>query len=260
METTELNESTGTTRSVAFSLGGTGSRQVRAGCGSRSVPGKWNEDRVAIARPAAQELATHGLALAIADGIGGDGSGGQAAALAVRSILHDYYATPAEWSPARALDRVLRAANDWLYAQNERRADGDASLTTLSVLIVRDDRYYLAHVGDTRIYLGRAGSMKRLTADHSWPRHDLRHVPKRAIGLDSHLVVDFADGALQAGDTFLLVTDGVWEVLGDALLAGAVGGPGGPDVLADSLVTMSLERQARYMGRNDASAAVLVVD
>ena len=118
---------------------------------------------------------------------------------------------------------------------------------------------FVAHVGDTRIYRGERHNFKVLTTDHLWPRHDLRHIPKRAVGLDTHLVVDFAEGDLSDEDSFMLVTDGVWEVLGDAHLRDSVSGTGSPKRIADDLVAQAMDRQAKYMGRNDASAAVVRV-
>ncbi len=233
--------------------------RLAIGCSSLAVPGKWNEDRVGLANPTPAEWRSHGLAVAVADGIGGDGSGAFAAAVALRTILRDYYATPVAWGPRKAIDRVLRACNDWLHGQNQRRKDTDAALTTLSVVVFTQDHYHLAHVGDTRVYRFRDGGAKQLTTDHCWPRHDLRHVPKRALGLDSHLVVDYADGVLLPGDTFLLATDGVWEVLGDRQLGETVSEFPRPQACADALVAQAMDRQSRYMGRNDASCALITV-
>lgn len=227
------------------------------GCASLSVPGKWNEDRVGLASPSPAEAASHGVVVAVADGVGGDGSGAYAAAVVVRALLRDYYATPAAWGPRKALDRVIRASNDWLHGQNQRRREADAAVTTLSVAVFRDREIHLAHVGDTRIYRHRDGLLKQLTIDHCWPRHDLRHVPKRAVGLDSHLVVDYADGVAEPGDLFLLATDGVWEVLGDRELQLALRTERDPQACADRLVAQSMARQSTYIGRNDASCAVI---
>lgn len=227
------------------------------GCASLAVPGKWNEDRVGVASPSPAEIASHGVVVAVADGIGGDGSGAYAAAVVVRSLLRDYYATPEAWGPRRALDRVLRACNDWLHGQNQRRREADAAVTTLSVAVFRAGHVHVAHVGDTRVYRHRSGDLKQLTIDHCWPRHDLRHVPKRAVGLDSHLVVDYADVVAETGDAFLIATDGVWEVLGDRELQLAVRSERDPQACADALVAQSMARQSSYIGRNDASCAVV---
>ena len=84
-------------------------------------------------------------------------------------------------------------------------------------------------------------------------------MPRRAVGLDTYLVVDYADGALRDGDLFLLVSDGVWEVLGEAVLREVVGGTADPQAIAGHLVRESLARQARYMGRNDATSVAVRV-
>jgi protein phosphatase len=117
--------------------------------------------------------------------------------------------------------------------------------------------YYLAHVGETRVYRLRRGLLRQLTVDHLWPRRDLCHVLRRAVGLDSHLVVDFADGELEAGDVFLMVTDGVWDVLGDVSMTDPQPGSGSR---SRALVAAAHERQAAYMGRNDATAMMLRVE
>jgi protein phosphatase len=210
--------------------------------------------------PAQPELAAHGAVVAVADGVSADGSGRVAAEAAVRSLLSDYYATPEHWTLAVALDRVLRAANDWLTSQNARRPGRDGIVAALSGLVLRDGRYFLAHVGDTRVYRWRGTMLNQLTTDHTWPRRDMRHVLKRALGLDTHLVVDYAYGDLLAGDVFLLLTDGVWDVLGERRLAGVLSAEADPQIAASALVEQARAQQAGYMGRNDASAIIVAID
>lgn len=69
-------------------------------------------------------------------------------------------------------------------------------------------------------------------------------------------MVDFADGEVQAGDIFLMVSDGVWEVLGDRVMHEIVGEYDDLQVSAKKLTDRSIGSQARYMGRNDATALV----
>jgi serine/threonine protein phosphatase PrpC len=158
------------------------------------------------------------------------------------------------------VDRVLRSINDWLLVENMRQPEADGVVTTMSMLLFRDNYYYLSHVGDTRVYRKRGTVLKQLTVDHTWPRRDMRHVLKRAVGLDTHLVVDFADGELQPGDTFLMASDGVWEVLGDHAMHEALGNHADPQAVAEALTEHSITSQARYMGRNDATALVAAVE
>jgi protein phosphatase len=197
--------------------------------------------------------------IALADGLSADGSARPIIEASVLGLVRDYYATPSNWTVARALDRLLCAANDWIWAHNSRDLQRDGVAGAISVLVLDANQYYLAHVGDTRVYRLRGGRLKQLTVDHVWPRRDLRHVLRRALGLDSHLVVDFGYGELAGGDVFLMVTDGVWEVLGEARIAEMLMQGLDPESSARALVAAAQERQAHYMGRNDATAIVLLI-
>jgi serine/threonine protein phosphatase PrpC len=185
------------------------------GQSSRTGPRARNEDYVGVVTPSNEHLSIKGALIAVADGVSGNAGGGEASEMTVRTISADYYATPDTWEPPTALEKVITAANRWLISQAGANRDLAGMATTLSLIVLRGQRYYLAHVGDTRIYLLRDGMLKQLTTDHVWDRPDMRHVLKRAVGLDAHLAIDFAEGALQVGDIFTLLSDGVWETLGD---------------------------------------------
>jgi serine/threonine protein phosphatase PrpC len=174
-----------------------------------------NEDYYGAVTPEGAELAARGALLVVADGVSSSGDGRAAAEYTVRGLLADYYATPETWEVARALDRVLSAINRWLAAQGASHEPHVVMATTLSALVLRGNRYYLGHVGDSRIYRLRQQEMTQLSEDHVWDRPDMHHVLKRAVGLDQHLMVDYADGELQCEDRFLICSDGVWEPLGD---------------------------------------------
>jgi serine/threonine protein phosphatase PrpC len=233
--------------------------ELRVGAASLAAPGKANEDFFAVGAPPDAESMRRGVVLVIADGVSANGSARVAAPSTVHSLASDYYATPVHWGVGQSLDRLLRAANDWLWAQNERWPDQDSVVIAVSLLVLRDERYHLAHVGDTRVYRLRGRAFQQLSTDHTWQRRDMRHVLRRAVGLDSHLVVDFADGEVEAGDTFLMATDGVWEVLGDASMTEILRQGLEPEAAARALVDAAHRHQAAYMGRNDATAMVFHV-
>ncbi|MEW6312684.1 MAG: bifunctional protein-serine/threonine kinase/phosphatase [Pseudomonadota bacterium] len=189
--------------------------QVEIGHASFAGVRERNEDFFGIVTPEGDTLENKGLLLAIADGVSGNRGGREAAEYAVRGLLSDYYATPDTWEIPYALDKVLGAVNRWILAQGVTHRDLQGMASTLSLLVLRGDRYVLGHIGDTRVYRLRRHNLQQLSSDHVWDRPDMRHVLKRAIGLDRHLVVDYADGELALGDVFLLVSDGVWETLGE---------------------------------------------
>jgi serine/threonine protein phosphatase PrpC len=87
----------------------------------------------------------------------------------------------------------------------------------------------------------------------------MRHVLRRAVGLDQHLVVDCFSDEMQAGDRFLMLTDGVWEVLGETVVREVLHDIADPVGVANALVERSTAKQRTYYGRNDATAAVLEI-
>jgi serine/threonine protein phosphatase PrpC len=212
-----------------------------------------NEDYCGAVTPAAEQLQTKGALLAVADGVGGNAGGREAAEMTVRGVLSDYYATPDTWETTVALDKLLIALNRWVISQAARQREMAGMATTLSVLVLRGTRYVIAHVGDSRIYRLRGDKLEQLTTDHVWDRPDMRHVLKRAIGLDSSLQVDYAEGELQAGDVFALMSDGVWEKLGQLGIHEILSLYHTPQMAADDLV-----KQALAKGSQDNATALVV--
>ncbi|MDI1298911.1 bifunctional protein-serine/threonine kinase/phosphatase [Methylotenera sp.] len=227
------------------------SLKFEIGQSSLTGPRTRNEDYVGVVTPASAQLSIKGAMLAVADGVSGNAGGGEASEMTMRTVTSDYYATPDTWEPLVALDKVLTAANRWLIAQANANRDMVGMATTLSLLVLRGQHYYSAHVGDTRIYLLRDGKLKQLTTDHVWDRPEMRHVLKRAVGLDRHLEVDYADGTLQVGDVFALMSDGVWDVLGEQNIHKTMALYDSPQMICDELTKLAIEK-----GSTDNSTAV----
>ncbi|HSV81212.1 MAG TPA: bifunctional protein-serine/threonine kinase/phosphatase [Ramlibacter sp.] len=213
-----------------------------------------NEDFAAALRPQAHE-AERGLIAAIADGVSSGGRGREAAQTTVMTLLQDYFGTPATWDTSVALDRVIGAQNAWLAASNRRSAAG--ALTTLTALVLRGHSYTLAHVGDTRAWLLREGGCSQLTHDHVADNLDLRSRLTRAVGLDDHVRIEYAQGELQRGDVFILSSDGVHGVLGAAALGRLAEAALGQSAQAasEAIVVAALDAGSR----DNASALVIHV-
>ncbi len=229
------------------------SLKFEIGQSSLTGPRARNEDYVGVVTPENAQLSTKGALIAVADGVSGNAGGGEASEMTVRTVSADYYATPDTWSPPSALDKVITAANRWLISQANANRDLAGMATTLSLIVLRGQRYYLAHVGDTRIYLLRDGALKQLTTDHVWDRPDMRHVLKRAVGLDAHLAIDFAEGALQIGDVFALMSDGVWESLSEKAIHEGLSKFDSAQMIAEHLTKTALNQQSA-----DNSTAVII--
>jgi serine/threonine protein phosphatase PrpC len=215
--------------------------------GSKAI----NEDFCAAMLPELGQEAMGAIA-AIADGVSSGGMGREAAQTTVTSLVRDYYGTPETWDTTVALDRVIGAQNAWLAGLNRRRAPS-LGLTTLTALVLRGQTYTLAHVGDTRAYLLRAGNTNLLTHDHSVMHPDFKHQLLRAVGFEDRLVVDYSQGDLMVGDVFILLTDGVHGVLSSgkikALTASLV-------IANESEVSKDAESHAQMMSEALVTAAI----
>jgi protein phosphatase len=232
------------------------SLQITFGNATETGKRERNEDRAAFAQPDAAEARRKGLIAALADGVGGGENGGEAAQTVVRGLIQDYYATPDTWEPGHAVQRILVALNRWLYGQSVSRHLPGGYASTLTALVFRGQRYCLAHAGDSRAYLLRGGELQQLTTDHVWSQPGMEHVLRRGMGLDEHIVPDVSGGKLQDGDLFILMSDGVWEPLGQPELHRIVSLYRDPAFLARELV----ENAIRQGGQDNATALVARID
>ncbi|NQD92717.1 bifunctional protein-serine/threonine kinase/phosphatase [Pseudomonas sp. CrR25] len=223
--------------------------QLTFGEATATGPRQENQDALRVVTPEPALAASKGYLFALADGVSQCADGGLAARATLQALALDYYATPETWAVAQSLDRLLVAHNRWLQANG----GGQPLLTTLSALVLRGRRFTLAHVGDCRAYRWHNGELERLSEDHVWEQPGMQHVLKRALGLDQHLVVDYLDGELRAGEGFLLVSDGVWAVLGDASIRSILQDEPEPAAACRALVSA-----AHLAGSQDNASALLV--
>ena len=225
------------------------SLQLSVAHASAIGPRAENQDALRVVTPVAELAASKGYLCAMADGVSQCADGGLAARSTLQALALDYYATPQTWSVAQALDRLLLAQNRWLQANG----GGQPLLTTLSALVFRGQRFTLAHVGDCRVYRWLDGELQRISEDHVWEQPGMQHVLKRALGLDQHLVVDFLDGQLRAGECFLLLSDGVWATLADHSIGAILREQTDLDLAVTTLVSA-----AHLAGSQDNASALLV--
>jgi serine/threonine protein phosphatase PrpC len=194
-----------------------------------------------------------GAIAALADGVSAGGMGKEAAQTTVISLLRDYYGTPETWDTTVALDRIIAAQNTWLAGINRRRHPA-LGLCTLTALVLRGQTYTVAHVGDSRAYLLREGTLTALTHDHVMQHPDFQHQLLRAVGADDSLVVDYVQAELQTGDSFVLLSDGVHGEISEAALTSLVADQGA-QAASEALAAAALKAG----GRDNVSALVVRV-
>lgn len=211
----------------------------------------------------------------LADGAGGHGGGDIASKLAVQQLIGLFASEPSQNGAALAV--LLRRTNELLRA---RRASGspsqDMHSTVVSLVIdVDNGQIHWAHVGDSRMYWFRGGRLLKRTQDHSlvqalvdagllaadeMSRHPKRSELRSALGLPAEaLEVSHGDGPepVQAGDAFLLCTDGVWEHLDDALLERTLAAAPNLQGWLDLLAT-EVRRRASHKASHDNFTALAV--
>ena len=147
----------------------------------------------------------------LADGTGAARRGREASLRIVESMVNNYVARPASWSPQKALTEFTRLINRTLHHESLLRHNAPEMVSTLSVAVIEGNRLYGLNVGDSRVYLSRAGRLSQLSEDHV--DGDMKHVLHRAIGLAPEVEPYCFERELSDGDIAFLCSDGVSNVL-----------------------------------------------
>lgn len=178
-----------------------------------------NQDYHGLFTPEPNQLHSKGIALAVADGISSSNLSHIASATAVQSFFSDYYCTSDAWSVKKSGLQVVAATNSWLHSltrQSQFRFDKDRGyVCTFSALIIKSASAHIFHVGDSRIYRLRNKQMEQLTVDHRAQLSANESVLSRALGIDDFVEIDYAAFSVEAGDWFVLCTDGIYEFISE---------------------------------------------
>jgi protein phosphatase len=198
---------------------------------SETGPRQANEDCAAVVVPRDSAIiASKGVLAVVADGMGGHKAGEIASRTAVAAIVETYCAGAGPIQ--QALARAFQEGNRRIFEHALREPELEGMGTTCTVLVVQGGFAWSAHVGDSRIYLIRAGCAYRMTEDHSATmqlvdqglltleqasRHEHRNLILRAMGTHAELeVATWSEPfPIHAGDCFVLCTDGLYDVTPD---------------------------------------------
>jgi protein phosphatase len=217
-------------------------------------------------------LATKGRLWAVADGMGGHNAGQVASEAALKTVVRAYFGgdTGENGDLAEVTDSLgvaLTRANALIWQAAARFPEKAGMGTTATVAVIHEDVLTVGHVGDSRAYLLRDGSLRQLTSDHSWVeeqvrrgalsrtdalRSPYRNMITRSIGAGEALEPEVVSETLRAGDVVLLCTDGLTGYLeGDALKAHLA-------TAAPSAAALSLIEAANEAGGRDNITALVV--
>jgi PPM family protein phosphatase len=217
-------------------------------------------------------LIADGLVFAVADGMGGHAAGEVASRIAVETLGH-----LVEHPPSRAEDvaEVLRAANDGILHSQERDREQRGMGTTVTGLTVVDDgdgeHWLVFNIGDSRVYRLAGGRLALVTRDHSEvralldaglidedeaARHPMRNVITRSLGSYPAPEPDVWVLAPEAGERFVVCSDGLSNELDDSEIQRVALQHADPQTAAEELVAAAVGAG----GRDNVSVVVVSVD
>ena len=206
----------------------------------------------------------------LSDGMGGEAHGEIASAMAVETVVKhclDVETNPAarvigavqpNWSAqTKRLSSAVHLANKNIFKSAEEHPDQHGMGATLTAVWINDAKLSIAHVGDSRAYLLRGGTLLQLTRDHSLvaeqvrrgiltaaeaEESDMQSVLLRALGAQEEIEVDAEEHTLFPRDFLLLCSDGLTRMVTEPEIAGTLQAVSDPVRAAEKLVALANER------------------
>jgi serine/threonine protein phosphatase PrpC len=219
---------------------------------------------------------------AVADGMGGHAFGEKASRMAVQALNANVESVLSNMRKKTALDgnisgnpllEAIRASNSHIYdfaqSLHEEKPGSTIMGTTLSTILVKEKKLFVAHVGDSRIYRFRENMLEKLTRDHSEAQdlidagflkeeeaeeHPSSHVLTRAIGVAAAVTPDLMTCGISEGDQFLIASDGLFRVFDEKMVQDILCQHGSLREKAHLLITGVLE------GGAPDNVSVVIVD
>lgn len=204
--------------------------------------------------------------LVVADGMGGHASGEVASKMAIDIIRDSLNAAGGENEPiigkyndaysevTNQIGSLIRLANMAIYEASQSDSRWQGMGTTLAAVIIDHKKLSIAHVGDSRVYLVRAGDIAQLTDDHTLVYEQvkreimtkeeadvskMKNLLTRAVGIRPEVEVDLDELTLADGDILILCTDGLSSMVTDDDILAVVTSTEDPSAACERLVDMA---------------------
>jgi protein phosphatase len=166
----------------------------------------------------------------VADGMGGAAAGDLASGLFSEATSEIFRNTDyrSEDAIIQKIQNAFRLANETIINHVQHHPDHKGMGCTAELIAFNDDVFVLGHIGDSRTYRLRNGTLKQLTQDHSFVQeqvnqglltaeeartHPSRNVVLRAVGISEQLSLDIIRGKTHPADQYLLCSDGLSDMI-----------------------------------------------
>jgi serine/threonine protein phosphatase PrpC len=218
----------------------------------------------------------------VADGMGGHAAGEVASRLAIETVegfvrrSHDdsdfswpYGVDPQLTLAGNRLRTAIHLANRRVFRASESCDDYTGMGTTLTGLLITEERVAYGHVGDTRLYMLEDDAYRQVTRDDTWvatilandptmtpadvAKHPMRHVLTNVLGAREQVEVQLGEFRLKPGALYLLCSDGLYGMVTEDLIERVMRAGGPLDAMGGELIQAALDG-----GGHDNITAVLV--
>lgn len=205
--------------------------------------------------------------IVLADGMGGYNAGEIASGMAtafIKSELSRWLSEAGENATTREVRRAMEIcvdnANRSIFNAANSNAHYAGMGTTLVVGVFKGDKLILGHIGDSRCYRMRSGTLDQITKDHSLLQEQMdaglitpeqaatssiKNLVTRALGVDESVLLDVNEHTVQAGDIYLLCSDGLSDMMDDAAIAKIVSADLALEQKAVQLIDLANENGGR---------------
>ena len=165
----------------------------------------------------------------VCDGMGGHKAGEVASQYASIKVVEYFYKSPQKDIPSK-LNEAIRKVNKEIYNLSQKDSSKRGMGTTLVAIVLFENILYFANVGDSRAYLLRNDSIRKLTKDHSWLEEKIsegilspsearnnpnKNIITKCVGYEPDVEPNFGSILLKEGDRLILCSDGLWDELND---------------------------------------------
>jgi serine/threonine protein phosphatase PrpC len=232
-----------------------------------------NQDRVAVVRNESTAF------LIVVDGMGGHAQGERAAVVARESFIRSFDEASGDVAdPQLFISEAISRAHDAVSAIGEGRSVEHKPRATCAICLVIGGDAWWGHVGDSRVYVLRDGTVLNRTRDHSHvelllreglisedeiPGHPMRHYVECCLGGESALPRADSDATarnFRAGDTLLVCSDGLWSGVSDDVIGETSRATADISEWLDMLSENAVAANAPYSDNTSAAALRFIVD
>ncbi len=204
----------------------------------------------------------------VADGMGGHRGGKEASNIALRVVKDEFFSS--DFDEAVSLREAIEKANLDIFNKSGDKSEFGRMGTTCSVLVLKNDRAVIGHVGDSRIYRIENNTIEQLTNDHTKVQEMLREglltpeearnypsksVLARALGVDERVKVDIIDDLqIKRGQSYILCSDGLAKVTRGEILQ--IVSRNSVSDACDNLISLANERG----GKDNVTVIIVKID